>query len=126
VVADASALIAIRGLEPGWEAAYDRLSAGAVISAVNWSEVTAWSLARGATHTDIGARLAQLPLAVIPFTREHAERAASLREATRTSGLGLGDRACLALALALNAAVVITADRRMAEPDVGVQIQLLR
>jgi ribonuclease VapC len=56
---------------------------------------------------------------------ESAYLAGILRRATRGHGLGLGDRACLALAQRLGAAA-FTADRSWSRLDVDVPIELIR
>ena len=61
------------------------------------------------------------------MTESQAQRSAELRLATRTAGLSLGDRACLALAAELGAPA-LTADRSwtgIAEAA-GVAVQVVR
>lgn len=62
---------------------------------------------------------------IIAFDAELADAAASLRQPTRHLGLSLRDRACLALARSVNAAV-ITADRAWLGLDIGVRIEAIR
>ena len=63
----------------------------------------------------------------VDFNRPQAVAAGRLREPTRSAGLSLGDRACLALALE-RGLQVYTADRRMASFDgrMGIDIRLIR
>jgi PIN domain nuclease of toxin-antitoxin system len=61
----------------------------------------------------------------IPFTAEQAKAAGSMVAETRAWGLSLGDRACLALGLALQAPVY-TADRSWKNLKLGVQIHVIR
>jgi len=61
----------------------------------------------------------------VPFTEEHARTAGSLIAQTRSLGLSLGDRACLALALQLDAPVY-TADRSWRNLRLGVKIHVIR
>lgn len=65
-------------------------------------------------------------LAVI-FDEAHARESGRLRPLTRSAGLSLGDRACLATA-ALRGTVALSADKAWARlPDgVGTKIELLR
>ncbi len=69
--------------------------------------------------------LAGLQLSVVPFDREQARLAGSLRRSTRGYWLSLGDRACLALAR-VQAAVALTCDRSWARIDVGCRVKLAR
>lgn len=123
-VLDASALIALLVGEPGAERV-EALSAGAVISTVNWTEVLEATAALGLPLSHRQEQLEGLGISLVPFTAEQAEAAAAMRESTRDAGLSLADRACLALALSLGATTV-TADRAWAKIDVGVEIQLVR
>lgn len=50
---------------------------------------------------------------------------ARLRLTTKTQGLSLADRACLALAERLDVPAV-TADQEWAKADVGAEVQLIR
>lgn len=102
VVLDASAFLAYLLGEPGGEEVRDALAGGAVISAVNWAEVLSKLADAGIEPGEAAARLARervLPglVSVAPFDAEHALEAARLRPLTRSAGLSLGDRACLAL-----------------------------
>ena len=62
---------------------------------------------------------------IVEFDGAHAALAASLLTQTRPLGLSLGDRACLALGLTLDATVV-TADRVWNGLELGVAIELIR
>jgi PIN domain nuclease of toxin-antitoxin system len=124
VVLDASALLAQMRAEEG----ADRVSATidqAVIGAVNLAEVTSKlvreEIAIGVVHEWIDA----LELDVRPFDRELAYAAGALLPATRTQGLSLGDRACLAFAHALGAAA-LTTDRAWRGLEVAVAIEVIR
>ena len=78
---------------------------------------------------DVEARnlLSGLGLVVCPFDERLAYMAGALREVTRSSGLSLGDRVCLALGLA-EAVPVITVDRKWVDISeaVGVEVILAR
>lgn len=95
IVVDSSALLAYLQGEPGAEVVRQHLVEGAVISAVNWSEVAqkvrradVWEVAR--------ALLLSYPLQVLPVDVDDAEAAAA-RWMPGTP-LSLADRLCLALA----------------------------
>ena len=110
-VFDASAVLAYVFGEPGGDKAERLLEDGtAAISAVNLAEVAARLVERGFAIADIDAICAGLRLVVMPLTEELAVASGKLRATTRALGLSLGDRCCLALALA-HGAEVVTADR---------------
>lgn len=122
-VLDASALIAwLRG-EPGADRVREILGApgGALISAVNLCEVLQQP---DGDLTQLVAGTDPI-LDVRPFGREHAGDAAALFGATRAAGLGLADRACLALARATGGPA-ITTDRAWSTVDVGVEVVQIR
>lgn len=123
-VADASAILALLRQE-----AFDRVEPGrlfgAAISAVNFSEVLERLYSGGLSQTEAEEAALALNLRVIDFDEPQARLAAYLRPRTRSAGLSLGDRACLALGLRLGCPVV-TADRAWARVDVGVEILLIR
>ena len=120
-VLDTSAVLALFSEERGPAAVAARLD-GSVMSAVNWSEVVA--PARGDLRP-LRDGLAAAGLLIVPFGVEDAEAAGALWARTRQRGLGLGDRACLALALRLGVPA-ITADRAWADLDLGVAVELIR
>jgi len=61
----------------------------------------------------------------INLTAEQAKIAGSLAARTRSIGLSLGDRACLALGLTLKAPIY-TADRAWKSLKLGVRIHVIR
>ncbi len=124
VVIDASALLALLLNEPGADIVAPRL-ADAVISAVNYSEVLTTSIERGNKLHDTIAQIGRFRLSHWPFDAEQAATAASLRLATRASGLSLADRACLGLGLILDLPI-LTADRAWLGLDIGVNVELIR
>jgi PIN domain nuclease of toxin-antitoxin system len=66
-----------------------------------------------------------LGVEVRSFDEGAAWRASSLRGITKSRGLSIGDRACLALALEENVPA-LTTDHAWAELEVGVQVRTLR
>lgn len=108
-VLDASALLAFLFQEPGSEFVREVL-AHSVISAVNWTEVLQRLQMLGLETEGIKEDLAALGLDILPFTSRDAVATADLFKATRSRGLSLGDRACLALARTLDM-TALTADR---------------
>lgn len=126
VVLDASALVALLRLEPGWEKVEAMLD-GAVISTVNLAEVVGFLARKGATEETIRAVLARVAIEREGFDDELALHAGLLEPLTRVAGLSLGDRACLALADRLGLPA-ITTDRAWAgvAESVGVLVQVIR
>jgi len=124
-VLDASAILALLHREPGLEVVQASIAVS-VVSSVNWAEVLQKVIARGARGPeDVGEDLQYLGLDVMPFTIDDAARASGLWSMGRSAGLSLGDRACLSLALRLGLAA-LTADRRWATLEIGVEVQLIR
>jgi len=123
-VLDASALLALLNAEPGSEAVATALP-DAAISAVNLAEVVAKLTDHGLPDAAVREVVARLGLIVMPFEAADAFAAGLLQPHTRRLGLSLGDRACLALAMALDVAAY-TADRSWAELDVQVEVVVIR
>ncbi len=124
VVLDASALMALLNSEPGASAVDEALDE-ASISAINLSEVVARMSDLGTPESDILDKLQELDLDVIPFDTEQAYQAGLLRSSTRSFGLSLGDRACLALARRLGVPA-LTADRLWSQLSIGIEVRLIR
>ena len=123
-VLDASAVLALLLGEPGGEAVRHHMTDGR-ISAVNYSEVLARAAALCGSPDEARRQVNRHHLTVVPFDTAQAAVVASLLPATRTFGLSLADRACLALGISLGV-VVVTADRAWAALDVGVRIVCVR
>jgi PIN domain nuclease of toxin-antitoxin system len=123
-VLDASALLALLNKEVGEEIVQE-LIPESVISAVNFSEVVACLSRFGVPQADIPDMLDILGLTVIPFDKDMAYSAGQMADFTKSMGLSLGDRACLSLALKLNA-MAVTADKIWENLGNVVQIKLIR
>ena len=123
-VLDASAVLAVLRREPGADTVA-AIMPSAVISAVNLAEIISKLVERGASPETACELVDQLPFSVAPFDATLARRAGALRSATRSKGLSLGDRCCLALA-EQQGAPALTTDRRWAELNIGISIQLIR
>ena len=123
-VLDASALLCLLFEEQGHDGVADRLP-GALVSAANYSEVVAKLVDRGMPPDEIVPLMADLDIELVPVDRAQAEVAGLLRATTRSCGLSLGDRACLALARS-RGAVALTTDRAWAGLDIGVPVELAR
>jgi ribonuclease VapC len=123
IVLDASALLAVLNREPGAERLTPQLLSAATSSTVNLAEVQGRLVSRGIKPDEAWeAALSPIREAAV-FTGEQAKIAGSL--IAQTSGLSLGDRACLALGIALKAPVY-TADRSWKNLKLGVRIHLVR
>ena len=124
IVLDASALLAFLGGEAGAEAVAEQM-ADAMVSAVNLSEVVAKLVDKGIGAEAVAAILAALPVVVVSVDEALALRAGALRAQTRSAGLSLGDRFCLALADREGAAA-LTADKAWTDAKLGIDIVLIR
>ena len=123
-VLDASALLALLNGEPGADVVAAHLLDGA-IGAVNLSEVVARLVEAGMPEEAVRSTVGGLGLSVHEFDAEQAHRAGLLRLETRSLGLSLGDRACLALGARLEVPV-LTADRSWSGLKVGVKVRVIR
>lgn len=129
-VLDASALLAYLHEEPGAERVEEALTTGSTISAANLAEVLGKLGDEGMDPAAVADKLRDrgligVVLAVEPVTDQDAVLIAQLRRPTKRVGLSLGDRACLALALRLDAPA-LTADGAWLDVEVGAQVQLIR
>jgi PIN domain nuclease of toxin-antitoxin system len=124
LVIDASAVLAAVNGEAGSERVAAAIP-GVAISAPNLSEVVAKLCESGLDEGEIREVLSAFGFEVHAFDEELAWQAGLLRPATRSAGLGLGDRACLALARKLDRPA-LTADRAWSSLRLPVAIELLR
>ena len=125
VVLDASVILAFMRSEPGIEMLTPAFLRRSVMSSVNLAEVQTSLVLRG-VEADVAWRDANSLIASIePFTAEQAGLAGTLAAQTRSLGLSLGDRACLALAIILDAPVYTT-DRAWKTLKVGCRIHVIR
>ena len=97
------------------------------MTAVNIAEVVDHYARRGALRADAERRIGRLNLLIVDADLVLAFDAAMLLPITRSAGLSLGDRFCLALAKRLDRPV-LTADRAWPTiaDAVGVRVQLIR
>lgn len=124
-VLDASAALAFVQHERGRDVVANAIRTGAAISAVNLAEAHSKLRLAGAPSNRILSRLRTLGLEVEPFGESDAGVVGDLRPATKTLGLSLADRACLALAIRLGRPI-LTTDRDLALADVGVEVRTIR
>ncbi len=127
IVLDASALLAILHDEPGAEIftqQFDLLE-NATMSAVNVAEAYGKLVGLGVRPEDAWeAVIAPIP-ETVNFDMQQAKIAGQLLPKTRPLGLSLGDRACLALGIALKAPIY-TADRAWKDLRLEVSIHVIR
>lgn len=124
VVLDASCLLASAFGEPGAESVRDLLPQG-LVSAANWSEFVQKVLQRGIATDGMREELEGAGLRIMPVTTEQAELAATLWQSTRSAGLSLADRLCLALAIDQRASA-FTADRAWLQLALPVRVTCVR
>jgi ribonuclease VapC len=124
VVLDASALLALLQDEPGAKEVAESIP-GAVISTVNLSEVISKLIEKGVPEQAVRAALKELELEIYPFSEDLAYGAGILRPSTRSLGLSLGDRACLALGQQL-ALPILTTERNWRDLRLEVEVRLIR
>ena len=126
IVIDSSAVLALLLDEPGAEIVEAAL-ADAMISTVNMAECVEIVERRGLDWTEIEDVITIATLAIEPLALGTAIAAGKMAKLTRSAGLSLGDRCCLALAIE-HQAETLTADRdwaQFAEP-LGLKIRVIR
>lgn len=124
-VIDASALLAfLKGEERALNELEDILSKS-LISSVNFCEVATILGSLGMPEETIEEVVEETVSKIISFDTSQALIAANLRDITKTYGLSLGDRACLALGLTYKLPVY-TADRIWKKIDIDIPIELIR
>lgn len=117
--------MAILNGETGTEKLTPGFLSDATISTVNLAEVQTKLVSQGLDPDDAWDAALGPVRESQPFTAEQARIAGNLVAETRTLGLSLGDRACLALGITLGA-TVYTADQSWKSLRLGVRIHLIR
>ena len=125
IVLDASVLLAVLNREPGADKLTPQLLNVATSSTVNLAEVQSKLVNRGLSPQEAWEATLSPIREPTAFTAEHAMTAGNLIVETRALGLSLGDRACLALGLALSAPVY-TADKSWKSLKLGLRIHAIR
>jgi ribonuclease VapC len=125
VVFDASAMLALIQHERGAEKLTDEILGRAVASTVNLAEVQSKLVKKSNDPEKSWVAALSTISAVEPFTSEQAKIAGNLIAMTEKYRLSLGDRSCLALAIALKAPVYTT-ERIWKNLKVGVPIHVIR
>ncbi len=124
VVLHTSAFLAIANREAGAEQVIPVLRQ-AQMSTINAAEVLTKLVQKGMPLSGAEKYLCEFVSNVVPFDLEQAGLCASIDAATRTLGLSLGDRACLALGLEMKCPVY-TADPTWSKLELGLEIVLIR
>lgn len=127
-VLDSSALLAVSKGERGAEFVIELInSKDCVISSVNMAEVATRLLDLGLPIHELQRAVAQFGVDVIDFNQEQALACAALRPMTKSAGLSLGDRACLALAKLMDG-IAVTADQAWQDMRIsaGVKVMMIR
>jgi PIN domain nuclease of toxin-antitoxin system len=97
----------------------------AVICSVNYAEVVSKLSEGGMPFSAIRQLATMLPFKIIDFNEKMAFLAGELRTQTRSLGLSLGDRACLATGKILGLPIM-TADRAWLKVEIEVEIRCIR
>lgn len=121
---DTSALIALLKKEPGYEI-IEGLIANSAISSVNLSELVSIMARNDVIDSEIIEVITDLVPEVLPFTESIAIQAGILIKHTKSLGLSLGDRACIATGLAHNM-TIYTTDRIWEKLDISANIIVIR
>jgi PIN domain nuclease of toxin-antitoxin system len=95
------------------------------MSAVNFAEVMGRMIQLGMESQEALQAAAFVTRNVVAFDHHHARIAAQLLPHTRELGLGIGDRACLALAMDRKLPV-LTADKAWQRLRIGIAIRVIR
>jgi ribonuclease VapC len=125
-VLDTSALLAWIQGEPGGDYVASLLTQECKLSAVNLTELVAKLLDNNhSAPQNLGQQLRTLGIEICAFNEAQAISAGLLRKQTRAKGLSLGDRACLSLAMELQA-VALTGDKAWKELNLPIDIVDIR
>ena len=121
---DSSAVLARLYREPGGERVRTLLPR-ACMSAVNYAEVLSKLVDDGVPFSEAEYAVGRLGLTVLDADKHRSALAGLLHEGTRRTGVSLGDRYCLQLAIELGLPV-LTTDRRWSSLRLDVRIDLIR
>ncbi len=125
VVLDASAILAIIKGEPGTDELSPQMLAGSSASTVNLAEVQTKLVNAGWSPAQAWEDATSPVREIISFDSKQARIAGDLALDTKHLGLSLGDRACLALGLALKAPVYTT-ERIWKQLKLDVNVHVIR
>ena len=123
-VLDTSAVLAIVNQEPGMEVVLPLLEFS-IINTVTLAEIVTKLAEWGMSQNAVQEALDDLGMPTVPFDEDQAFLAGMLRPVTRSFGLSLGDRACLALGMTRDLPI-LTADRNWTRIPLNLNLQLIR
>jgi PIN domain nuclease of toxin-antitoxin system len=124
IVLDASALLALLYREPGHEAVAAVVTSSCM-STVNLAEVLGRFARDGHEPHPILDHIVSMGIEIVSFEAPDTALVASLEPSTRSLGLSLGDRACLALGVQRDIPV-LTADRAWSQIALRVVVNVIR
>ncbi|MEJ1969176.1 MAG: type II toxin-antitoxin system VapC family toxin [Rhizomicrobium sp.] len=124
IVIDASSAVCFLRCERGWENFFEYLP-GSIMSVVNYAEVVQRLLRDDPVAELRASGLVGSGLKLVDLDLDTALAAARLEGSTRSQGVSLADRVCLALAMGRKLPV-LTADKPWTELSLPVDIKLLR
>jgi PIN domain nuclease of toxin-antitoxin system len=125
-VLDSSAVLAYLHKETGWEHIESSLrNDECVICTVNHAEVVSKLAEKGLPEAAIRSTLDALNLQSVNFDSILSVTAGLLRPPTKSAGLSLGDRACLALARHRNVPA-LTTDKAWQNLAIGIAVTVIR
>jgi ribonuclease VapC len=123
-VLDSSAILAELHDEPGADAVRAALPTSC-ISVVNYAEVITKLIDEGLPFNQAEDFFERLFCEVIDADKYRGALVGAMHEATKRTGVSLGDRFCLQLGRELSVPV-LTTDRRWKTLDLGVEVTLIR
>lgn len=124
VVLDSSAILARLHGEPGGDRVKSLLPSAAT-SAANFAEVITKLLDEGLSPAEAEQTTEQLRCQIFEADKHRSALAGLLHEKTKRTGVSLGDRYCLQLAMELGVPV-LTTDRRWTSLGLDVRVELIR
>lgn len=126
VVLDTSALLAYLFEEEGSGKVAPILEEGrGVIGSANYAELVTKLVDKNMPIEEILAVISSLELEFIPQDEQQARLTGELRSVSKSFGLSLGDRACLALGLA-RSLPVMTADQVWQDVPINIECLIIR
>lgn len=126
IVLDASAVVAMFKGEAGTDFV-SQYAEGAMMSTVNLIEVISRMIFHGYSHEKAIPLYQRLKIVILSLDERQAIFAGELRLPTKSFGLSLGDRVCLALAH-LQKGTVLTSDKqlKLAGDHLNIPVTLFR
>jgi PIN domain nuclease of toxin-antitoxin system len=121
---DTSAIITLLKKEPGYEI-LDEIIASSAMSVVNLTELVSMLTRSGVIDHEVDEVIKDIVPEILQFTEDIAIEAGKLIKHTKSYGLSLGDRACIATGIQHNMKI-FTADKIWKELKLPVEIIIIR